>query len=95
MHFGRWGVENPGKGIQGEDSSQCRGPDTGIDVPAGRTSGRPVAEREARERERCKPGARRVCELGTTSRSPQRKGRRAEVYEARDLCSLRTYWPLS
>ena len=54
-----------------------------------------MAERRGREREQGRPGARRVCELGTASRSPQREGSRAEACEASDLCSLRTCWLLS
>lgn len=89
-YFGRWEAENPKKGIQGDDS-QRRDPDTGTGVPIGRTHGRPVAEREGREGERGRPGAERVCELGTTSRSPQREGRWAE---ACDLRPLKTCWLL-
>ena len=89
-YFGRWEAENPKKGIQGDDS-QRRDPDTGTGVPIGRTGERPVAEKEGREGERGRPGAERVCELGTASRSPQGEGRWAEVC---DLRSLKTCWLL-
>ena len=88
--LGRWEAKNPKKGIQGDDS-QRRDPDTGTGVPIGRTGERPVAEREGREGEWSSPGAERVCELGTASRSPQREGRWAEVC---DLRSLKTCWLL-